>query len=76
MDNGDLTMTKPNFNQMSRQELRSYILVHRDDGEAIKTLIKMGTLNSPVYPFPQTDEDLKAMKEILKRKWGSSGGAV
>lgn len=76
MDNGDLTMTKPDFNQMSRQELRAYILAHRDDDEAIETLIRMGNPNSPVYPFPQTDEDLKAMEEILKRKLGSSEGAV
>lgn len=76
MDNGDLTMTKPDFSQMSRQELRAYILAHRDDDEAIETLIRMGNPNSPVYPFPQTDEDLKEMEKILKRKLGSSGGAV
>lgn len=69
-------MTKPDFNQMSRQELRAYILAHRDDDEAIETLIRMGNPNSPVYPFPQTDEDLKAMEEILKRKLGSSGSTV
>lgn len=68
-------MTKPDFSQMSRQELRVYILEHRDD-EAIETLIRMGNPNSPVYPFPQTDEDLKEMEEILKRKLGSSEGAV
>jgi hypothetical protein len=28
----------------------------------------MGNPNSPVYPFPQTDEDLKVMEEILKKK--------
>lgn len=61
---------------MSRQELRAYILAHRDDDEAIETLIIMGNPNSPVYPFPQTDEDLKEMEEILKKKLGSSGGAV
>jgi hypothetical protein len=33
----------------------------------------MGNPNSPVYPFPQTDEDLKNMAEILKRKLGSIG---
>jgi hypothetical protein len=29
-----------------------------------------------VYPFPQTDEDLKAMEEILKKKLGNNGGTV
>jgi hypothetical protein len=74
MDNGGSTMTKPNFSQMSRQELRAYVLAHRDDDEAIEALIRMGNPNSPIYPFPQTDEDLKAMEEILKRRLGSSGG--
>lgn len=27
-------MTQPNFEQMSRKELRTYILEHRDDEEA------------------------------------------
>lgn len=69
-------MTKPDFSKMSRQELRAYVLAHRDDDEAIEALIRMGNPNSPVYPFPQTDEDLKVMEEILKKKLGSSGGAV
>jgi hypothetical protein len=63
-------MTKPDFNQMSRQELRAYVLAHRDDDEAIEALIKRGNPDSPVYPFPQTDDDLKAMGEILAKKLG------
>ena len=63
-----LTMTKPDFNQMSRQELRAYVLAHRDDDEAIEALIKRGNPDSPVYPFPKTDDDLKAMGEILQKK--------
>ncbi|MFB2839260.1 DUF6887 family protein [Floridanema evergladense] len=30
---------KPNFNKMTRQELRSYILIHRGDDDAIEVLI-------------------------------------
>jgi hypothetical protein len=67
MENGDLMM-KPNFSQMSRQSLRAYILEHRDDDEAIEALIAMGNPDSPVYPFPQTDEDFKTMEEILRKK--------
>lgn len=69
-------MTKPDFSRMTRQELRAYILTHRDDDEAIEALIRMGDPTSPTYPFPQTDEDLREMEEILKRKLGSSGSAV
>ncbi|MBN3950302.1 MAG: hypothetical protein HWQ38_29045 [Nostoc sp. NMS7] len=61
-------MTKPDFSKMSRQELRAYILAHREDDEAIEALIKRRSPNSPTYPFPQTNEDLREMEEILKKK--------
>lgn len=69
-------MTKPDFSTMTRQEPRAYILEHREDDEAIEALIRKGNPNSPTYPFPQTDEDLREMEAILKRKLGNSGGAV
>lgn len=50
-------MKKPDFNNMNCQELRAYILSHRDDDDAIAALIKRRNPNSPKYPFPQTDED-------------------
>jgi hypothetical protein len=61
---------------MTRQELRAYVLAHREDDEAIEALIKRGNPNSPKYRFPQTDEDLKEMAQILKRKLDSSEEAV
>ena len=69
-------MTKPEFSRMTRQELRAYILAHRDDDDAIEALIKRGNPNSPTYAFPQSEEDLREMEKILKRKLGSSGGAA
>ncbi|MHC5823539.1 MAG: DUF6887 family protein, partial [Nostoc sp.] len=45
MVNGSLTMTKPDFSKMSRQELRAYILAHREDDEAIEALIKRRSPN-------------------------------
>jgi hypothetical protein len=76
MVNGDLTMTKPDFSKMAHPELRAYVLAHREDDEAIEALIKRGNPNSPKYRFPQTDEDLREMEELLRRKLGSSGGAI
>jgi hypothetical protein len=76
MVNGALTMMKPDFSQMSRPELRAYILAHRDDDDAIEALIDRRNPDSPTYAFPQTDEDLKEMEEILKQKLGTSGGAA
>ncbi|MCL1469635.1 hypothetical protein LAY57_02990 [Argonema antarcticum A004/B2] len=57
---------------MTRQELRAYILTHREDDDAIEALIKRSNPNSPKYPYPQTDQDFQIMEEILKRKLGSN----
>lgn len=64
---GGSTMTKPDFGTMTRAELRAYVLAHRDD-DAIEALIRQGNSNSPTYAFPQTEEDLKEMDEILRQK--------
>ncbi|BAZ52798.1 hypothetical protein NIES4103_54630 [Nostoc sp. NIES-4103] len=69
-------MTKPDFSKMTRQELRAYVLAHREDDDAIEALIKRGNPNSPKYPFPQTEEDLREMEEILKRKLGKTEEAL
>ncbi|MBD1878471.1 hypothetical protein [Coleofasciculus sp. FACHB-T130] len=69
-------MMKPDFSKMTRQELRAYALAYREDDEAIEALIKRGNPNSPKYRFPTTDENLREMEEILKRKLGSSGEAI
>jgi hypothetical protein len=61
-------MTKPNFSNMTRQELRNYILEHRDDDDAIEALINKGNPDSPTYRFPQTEDDLREMEVILKQK--------
>jgi len=66
-------MKKPNFDQMSRQELRAYILKNREDDDAIAALIRRANPNSPTYPYPQTEEDQQMMAEILKRKLGDTG---
>jgi hypothetical protein len=69
-------MTKPNFSSMTRKELRDYILEHRDDDDAIEALINRGNPNSPIYRFPQTEEDLQEMDAILKQKLNSSESAI
>jgi hypothetical protein len=76
MVNGALTMMKHDFSQMTRQDLRAYVLAHRDDDDAIEALIERRNPNSPKYRFPKTDEDLTEMERILKKKLGTSGEAV
>lgn len=61
-------MTKPNFDTMTYQDLREYILQYREDDDAIEALISKGNPNSPTYKFPQTDEDLREMDTLLKQK--------
>ena len=61
---------------MTRQELRAYVLAHREDDEAIETLINRRNPDNPSAPLPQTDEDLRAMEEILQRKLGQNGNTT
>ena len=69
-------MMKPNFDTMTRKEIREYILLHREDDDAIEALINKGNPNSPTYKFPQTDEDLREMEAILKQKLNSVEGMI
>lgn len=69
-------MKKSDFNNMTRQELRAYILSYREDDDAIAALIKRRNPNSPKYPFPQTDEDFREMEQILKRKLRNTGETI
>ncbi len=46
-------MIKPDFNQMTRKELKKYVLSHPNDDEAIRELfIKRRSPNAKIYPFP------------------------
>jgi len=64
---------KPNFSQITRQDLRAYVLAHRDDDDAIEALIDRRNPNSPTYKFPENDEDLREMEEILQKKLNTIG---
>jgi hypothetical protein len=65
---GGLVMTKPDFSQMSRKELKAYVLVNREDDDAIKELIKRPAPNARTYPYPQTEADLQEMQALFQRK--------
>lgn len=54
-------MTKPNFTQMTRKELKNYIRENPTDDEAIRELfINRRSPNARIYPFPynMTKEEL------------------
>ena len=63
---------KPNFQQMSRKELRTYVLTHREDDEAIR--IYMERLHNEPGVIRQTgglnDEDLNQLEQLIKKRVG------
>jgi hypothetical protein len=59
-------MTKPNFQQMSLEQLRAYILEHRNDDEAFHIYIDRRRAQSPKQ-VPMTIEEAEAE---LQRRFG------
>ena len=62
-------MMKPNFEAMSRAELRSYILEPRDDEHAFRIYMDRITAEPPteIYPAPQSIDDLKHFPQLLEK---------
>ncbi|RCJ22705.1 hypothetical protein A6S26_20785 [Nostoc sp. ATCC 43529] len=58
----------PNYEQMSFQELRAYVVGNREDIEALRFLMSKRDTNSPKYPTPLTEADMQAQMEIIRRK--------
>ena len=60
---------KPDFRIMTRKELRTYILEHREDDEAFYAY--MDKVNAEpateIYPAPQSLDDLKHFPLLLKK---------
>ncbi len=58
---------QPNFEKMTRQELRAYILEHREDDEAFYIYADRVTAEpGELYPAVQTIEDLQHFPQLLK----------
>ncbi|WP_445635348.1 hypothetical protein NSTC745_00015 [Nostoc sp. DSM 114161] len=61
-------MTKPDFTQMTRKELKKYILSHPTDNEAIRELlINRRNLNAQTFPYPY-DMPYEEVETIFKSK--------
>lgn len=67
-------MTKPNFKEMSRVELKAYVTRYRDDNEAWDAFFeKLEQERSPEakwYPPPLDDEGVRIMEEAFREKLG------
>ena len=61
-------MSTPDFDSMSRKELRQYMLEHRDDNTAFEFYLdKFSNPNSPIYPAPQSLEDMSYLQKIIRQ---------
>jgi hypothetical protein len=64
-------MTKPNFDAMSKAELRAYVIEHQDDREAFYALVDRLTAqpSSVIYPASMTAEEIhKAVLDHIQQK--------
>ena len=63
-------MNKPNFDTMSKAELRAYVINHQDDREAFYALVDRLTeqSDSVVYPASMTPEEIhQSVLEHIKK---------
>lgn len=62
-------MSKPDFEAMSRKELHTYVLTHRDDQEAFYIFVDKlhAEANWVEMPALQSVEDLENYPEFLER---------
>lgn len=61
-------MTKPNFKEMSRAELRAYVVATHDQ-EAIEELfVNRRNPNAKKYPPPLDEEGMRIMEEAIRQK--------
>ena len=60
---------KPNFDKMSKPELRAYVLAHRDDLQALDALYNRRTPDSEAVWFqvPQSLEEETQQFELFQR---------
>ena len=59
---------KLKFETMTRQELRAYILEHREDEEAFQIYMdRVMAEPGEIYPAPQSIDDLKHFPELLEK---------
>ncbi|MGK7961124.1 DUF6887 family protein [Crocosphaera sp.] len=56
------------FDKMSRQELRNYMLKHRDDEEAFQVYLdRVMAQPGEIYPAPKTIEDVDNFPKVLDK---------
>lgn len=61
-------MAQPNFEKMTRRELKAYVIENHNDEEAIQFLMKTAKSTGPSYPCPTTPEEIAQQQAILNSK--------
>lgn len=56
-------MTKPDYQSMSRTELKQYVLNHRNDDEALNELVARRPPNTVTYPADLPTEEVRKLVE-------------
>ena len=57
---------RPNFDLMTRQELKAYVLAHRDDAEAIRSLFNRRTPDETAIWYSTNNH--QEVEEIFRQK--------
>jgi hypothetical protein len=62
----------PTFETMPLEELRTYVLSHREDTAAFHTLVDRSKTPEPKtqYPCPNTPENVEIMRQAIREKLG------
>ncbi|MFB2878890.1 DUF6887 family protein [Floridanema aerugineum] len=61
----------PDFDKMSKAELRAYVLAHRDDNEAFYKLVDRYEADSKDHvwhPCPNTPEDWEKVPKLIEEQ--------
>jgi hypothetical protein len=63
---------KPDLETMNTNDLRSYVLEHREDREAFNALMDRLNANAQTttYPCPNTPENIETMRKAIREKLG------
>jgi hypothetical protein len=59
---------KPDFKQMTKDALKAYVLLNREDEDAVRELFSRRNPNGQRFPAPRTQEEITAQTEILRQK--------
>lgn len=63
---------QPDFNTMTRGELRAYIAAHPDDRTAFYNLVDRFTTDesSEIYDLPNSSEEIEQVAFLIRQKLG------